>query len=131
MTMLSKRDLVLGAALGIGAAAVTLSEATGQTSAASLTIVYPNHDGAKFDTAYYRSKHIPLAMQVMKAASVTVIEGTPNGATPPPYRMIAHFLFTSPEARQAALANPRMAEVRADIPTFTDIKQVVMLGRSE
>jgi uncharacterized protein (TIGR02118 family) len=93
-------------------------------------VIYPNHDGAKFDTAYYRSTHIPLAMKVMKADSVMLIEGMPMGSTAAPYAMIAHFQFASPEAVKTALANPAMAEVRADIAKFTDIKPTIMLGRS-
>jgi uncharacterized protein (TIGR02118 family) len=97
----------------------------------SLNVIYPNHDGAKFDTAYYRSTHIPLAMKVMKADSVMLIEGMPMGsAAAAPYAMIAHFKFASAEAIQTALANPGMAEVRADIAKFTDIKPTVMMGKS-
>jgi uncharacterized protein (TIGR02118 family) len=44
--------------------------------------------------------------------------------------MIAHFQFPSSEAIKAALANPAMAEVRADVAKFTDIKPTVMLGKS-
>jgi len=59
-----------------------------------------------------------------------LIEGVPTGDTPAPYVMIAHFQFASPEALKAAREHPRMAEVRADIPKFTDIKPTVMLGKS-
>jgi hypothetical protein len=31
---------------------------------------------------------------------------------------------------KAAVANPAMAEVRADIPKFTDIKPTIMFGKS-
>jgi uncharacterized protein (TIGR02118 family) len=96
----------------------------------SLNILYANHPGARFDTAYYRGTHIPLAMKVMKAEHVILIEGVPMGDAAPPYAMIAHFQFASPEALQSALANPAMAEVRADVPRFTDIKQTVMMGKS-
>jgi uncharacterized protein (TIGR02118 family) len=96
----------------------------------SLNVLYPNHDGARFDTSYYRSTHIPLAMKVMKAASVILIEGVPMGSAAAPYAMIAHFQFASSEALTAALANPAMAEVRADVARFTDIKPTVMLGKS-
>jgi uncharacterized protein (TIGR02118 family) len=96
----------------------------------SLNVIYPNHDGARFDTSYYRSTHIPLAMKVMKAASVILIEGVPMGSSAAPYAMIAHFQFASSEAVQAALANPAMAEVRADVAKFTDITPTVMLGKS-
>jgi hypothetical protein len=44
--------------------------------------------------------------------------------------MIAHFKFASAEAIKTALANPAMADVRADIPKFTDIKPTVMMGKS-
>jgi uncharacterized protein (TIGR02118 family) len=44
--------------------------------------------------------------------------------------MIAHFQFASLEAVNAALANPAMPEVRADVAKFTDIKPTIMLGKS-
>ena len=44
--------------------------------------------------------------------------------------MIAHFQFPSAEALQAALANPGMTEVRADIAKFTDIAPTIMMGKS-
>jgi uncharacterized protein (TIGR02118 family) len=96
----------------------------------SLNVFYPNQDGARFDMNYYRSTHIPMAMKVMKAAAVMLIEGVPNGDTPPPYVMIAHFRFASADALKAAMANPAMADVRADVAKVTDIKPTVMLGKS-
>jgi uncharacterized protein (TIGR02118 family) len=130
--MLNRRDLIRGAVTSVGATAVISS---GMAKAApeptmSLNVIYPNHDGAKFDTSYYRSTHIPLAMKVMKADSVVLIEGLPMGSSAAPYAMIAHFQFGSAEAIQTALANPAMAEVRADVARFTDIKPTVMLGKS-
>ena len=130
--MLSRRDVILGAATSVGAMTVissrTVKAAPERTM--SLNVIYPNHDGAQFDTSYYRSTHIPLAMKVMKAESVILIEGLPMGSAAAAYAMIAHFQFASPEAITAALANPAMAEVRADVAKFTDIKPTVMLGRS-
>lgn len=129
---LDRRNFVLGAATGVGALTV-LSPKVAKAAAKqtmSLNVIYPNHAGARFDMSYYRDKHIPLAMKVMQADSVMLIEGVPTGDTPAPYVMIAHFQFASPEALKAARENPRMAEVRADIPTFTDIKPTVMLGKS-
>jgi uncharacterized protein (TIGR02118 family) len=128
--MLNRRDFMSGAA-GVGAmtvmspAMVNAAEPT-----MSLNVIYPNRDGARFDTSYYRSTHIPLAMKVMKAASVILIEGVPMGSSAAPYAMIAHFEFASSDAVKTALADPAMAEVRADVAKFTDIKPTVMLGRS-
>ena len=132
--MMNRRDWVVGAATGFGAMTVMSSEMVkaAPEPAMSLNVIYPHHEGAKFDTSYYRSTHIPLVMTVTKAASVVLIEGVPMGdsAAPAPYAMIAHFRFASLEALKAALANPAMAEVRADVARFTDIKPTVMLGRS-
>ena len=128
---MNRRDFMWGAAATVGATTVMSSEMVKAAEPTmSLNVVYPNHEGAKFDASYYKSSHIPLAMKVMKATSVMLIEGVPNGTTPAPYAMIAHFQFASAEAIKTALANPAMAEVRADVPKFTDIKPTVMLGKS-
>ena len=130
--MQNRRDFIWGAATSVGATTV-LSSVTAEAAkepTMSLNVLYPNQDGARFDTSYYRSTHIPLAMKVMKAASVILIEGVPMGGSPAPFAMIAHFQFASSEALTAALADPGMAEVRADVAKFTEIKPTVMLGKS-
>jgi uncharacterized protein (TIGR02118 family) len=121
-----------GAATNVGAMTVMSSEMVKAVPepTMSLNVIYPNHDGARFDTSYYRSTHIPLATKVMKAGSVMLIEGVPMGSSAAPYAMIAHFEFASAEALKAALDNPAMAEVRADVARFTDIKPIVMLGKT-
>jgi uncharacterized protein (TIGR02118 family) len=130
--VVNRRDFIWGAATGVGAMAVM---STGMVQAAaeptmSLNVLYPSHDGARFDMSYYRSSHIPLAMKVMNATSVMLIEGVPNGSTAAPFAMIAHFEFASAEALKAGLANPAMTDLRADVAKFTDIKPTVMLGKS-
>jgi len=130
--MLNRRDFVRSAAATLGAMPVMSSGMANaaQEATMSLNVIYPNRDGARFDTGYYRSTHIPLAMKVMKASSVLLIEGVPNGTAAAPYAMIAHFQFPSADALKAAVANPAMADVRADVPKFTDITPTVMLGKS-
>jgi uncharacterized protein (TIGR02118 family) len=129
--MLNRRDFMWGAAAGVGAMTVVSSDiAAAAEPTVSLNVLYPNRDGARFDAGYYRSTHIPLAMKVMKAASVLLIEGVPMGTAAAPFAMIAHFKFASSEAMQAALADPAMAEVRADVAKFTDITPTIMLGKS-
>lgn len=130
--MLDRHSFVLGSATGVDAMTPMSSEvvkaAAKQTM--SLNVIYPNHDGARFDISYYCDTHIPLVMEVMKAGSVILIEGIPMGAAAAPYVMIAHFQFASAEALKAALDNPRRAEVQADVANFTDIKPTLMLGKS-
>lgn len=131
--MRNRRDFLVGATAGAGAMAV-LSSATAEAAMAapsvSFNVLYPKQEGARFDIGYYRSTHIPLVEKIMKPASTLLIEGVPMGTTAPPYAMIAHFEFASAEALQVALANPAMAELRADLPKFTDIKPVILLGKS-
>jgi len=129
--MRNRRDFMSGAVASVGAMTVMSSEMVKAAEPTmSLNVIYPNQEGARFDTAYYRSTHIPLAMKVMKAASVILIEGVPSATAAAPYVMIAHFQFPSLEALQAATASPGMAEVRADVARFTDIKPTVMVGKS-
>jgi uncharacterized protein (TIGR02118 family) len=129
--MVNRRDFVVGAATGVGAMTVLSSGvAEAADPVMSLNVIYPNKEGAKFDAAYYRSSHIPLAMKVMKADKVILIEGVPMGTNPAPYAMIAHFQFASAAALQAGLADPGMAGVRADVAKFTDIQPTVMLGKT-
>ena len=92
--MLNRRDFVRGAAATLGAMPVMSSEMVkaAQEPTMSLNVIYPKHEGSRFDTGYYR--------------------------------------FPSFDALKAAVANPAMAEVRADVAKFTDIKPTVMFGKS-
>ena len=129
--MLNRRDFISVAATSAGATAVMSSTTVAAAEPTmSLNVIYPNHEGARFDLSYYRSSHIPLATKVMGATSVMLIEGVANGSTAAPFAMIAHFQFASADALKMALANPAMADVRADVAKFTDIKPTVMLGKS-
>jgi uncharacterized protein (TIGR02118 family) len=130
--MVKRRDFISSAATSAGVMTVIASDVVqaAPDPTMSLNVIYPSHEGARFDVSYYRSSHIPLAMKVMKATSVMLIEGVPMGNAAAPYAMIAHFEFASADALKAALANPEMADVRADVPKFTDIKPTVMLGKS-
>ena len=98
--MLRRRDFIASAATSVGAMAVLSPEMVKAAAepTMSLNVIYPNQDGARFDTTYYQSTHIPLAMKVMKAVSVLLIEGVPMGSTAAPYKMIAHFKFASAQA---------------------------------
>lgn len=130
--MQNRREFGTFMAAGIGAIAMASSGTAKAATASTLSLnaIYPAHDGARFDMEYYRTRHIPLAMSVMKADSVMLIEGVARGDAPAPYAMIAHFQFASQEALDAALAQPGMADVRADVANFTDIRPTMMFGKS-
>lgn len=96
---------------------------------ASVTVVYPNQPGARFDAAYYAATHVPLATEIWQPARCEVIEALPMGDAPPPFALIATFHFASMEALGQAMANPRVPELQADVANFTDITPVIMMGR--
>jgi uncharacterized protein (TIGR02118 family) len=96
----------------------------------SMNVLYPHHPGAKFDHAYYRATHIPMVREIMKPIDVVLVEGVATPAGPAPFVMIAHIQFASLEALQAAQAQPRSPELRADLAKFTDIKPTIMIGKT-
>ena len=130
--MLNRRVFNWGALAGAGAVTMLSSKEAEAASlpTTSLLVLYPNHEGARFDYDYYRNTHIPLAMKVMQADKVTLTEGLPSKDAPPPFVMICHFQFASAEALAAANAKPEIAEVRADVANVTDIKPIVMVGKT-
>jgi uncharacterized protein (TIGR02118 family) len=95
-----------------------------------VSVLYPNHDGAKFDASYYKDKHAELAREIWNPEKVELIEGQAPGGGRPPFALIANFHFASPEAMGQAMANPRMGELQADVPNFTDITPQIMVGRA-
>ncbi len=95
-----------------------------------VSVLYSNHDGAKFDASYYKAKHAELAREIWNPEKVELIEGQAAGGGTPPFALIANFHFASPEAMGQAMANPRMGELQADVPNFTDITPQIMIGRA-
>lgn len=95
-----------------------------------VTVLYPNHEGARFDARYYADHHAKLASEVWSPDKVDLVEGVsgPSGGASP-YALVAHFHFASPEALSAAMTSPRMGELAADVPNCTDITPQIMIGR--
>jgi uncharacterized protein (TIGR02118 family) len=89
-----------------------------------VTVLYPHTEGAKFDHAYYRDKHMPMVKDTVGAAclSYTVAKGLAGGApgAPPPYVAYCELFFESVPAFQAAFG-PNAKAIMADIPNYTDI----------
>lgn len=95
-----------------------------------VSVIYPNHEGARFDADYYVATHAKLAREIWNPDRVELIQGQPMGDAPSPVAMVANFHFASPEALGAAMASPRRGELQADIANFTDIVPTVMIGRA-
>ena len=90
----------------------------------TVSVLYPNQDGASFDHDYYKDKHIPLVAERLGSAlkNVTVERGLAGGApgAPAPFVAIAHLSFDSVEDFQNSFG-PHAEEILADIPNYTAI----------
>jgi len=95
----------------------------------SVAVLYPNTEGAKFDLDYYTATHLPLVRRLLDPLGLrrlTYVEPiTPGG--PSPYRLVAQLHFDDADSAKKALSE-NGAETQADIPNFTDIKPIFLMG---
>src|ERR1700683_1857875 len=96
-----------------------------------VSVLYPNHDGKKFDMKYYCEKHMPMVRDTLGAAckGIAVEEG---GGGPMPgsraaYIAMGHVLFESRQIFQSAFP-PHAAKFMADIPNYTDIEPTIQIS---
>lgn len=96
-----------------------------------VSVMYPYTEGARFDHAYYRDKHMPLLKARMGDAckSYTIDKGLAGGApgTPPTYVGMCHVLSESVEVFQTAFG-PHAKEITGDIKNYTDITPVMQIS---
>lgn len=100
----------------------------------SVLVLYPNAPGSRFDVDYYLNRHLKLVrerLEPMGLRSMTIItEAAMNAdAEPQAYRLIADLRFDTMEATRRALA-AHGPETQADIPNFTDVTPVIMIGEA-
>ncbi|KAI8937823.1 hypothetical protein NX059_005516 [Plenodomus lindquistii] len=104
----------------------------------TLTVIYPTDPDANYDIAYYKTKHMPLSLELwgaygMKSFTVTTY-GPGLDGSPPPYAFSATSVWESKEAIGQALAGPGMQKVTADAQNFTtksDKMPVFLVGEME
>ena len=96
-----------------------------------VSVMYPYTDGARFDHAYYRDKHMPLLKARMGDAckSYTIDKGLAGGApgTPPTYVGMCHVFCDSVESFQTAFG-PHAKEILGDIKNYTDLAPVMQIS---
>ncbi len=90
-------------------------------------VMYPYTEGARFDHAYYRDKHMPMVKARLgnACAYYTVERGLAGRVpgSPPAFVAMCAFICESVEAYQAAL-HEHGAEIRGDLANYTDIVPV-------
>ena len=99
--------------------------------AATITVLYPEADGATFDMDYYLAKHMPMVARRFGAHGMTGwrverIVGTPT-SDKAAFSVKATLEFGSPEGFKAALA-AEGGPVIGDVPNFTTLKPEFLIG---
>jgi uncharacterized protein (TIGR02118 family) len=95
-----------------------------------VSVFYPNSAGAKFDMAYYTTKHMPMVKRLVAACkSIAAEQGLGGGApgAPATYIAIGHLTFDSVEAFQSGFG-PHAPEIMADIPKYTNVQPVIQVS---
>lgn len=96
-----------------------------------VSVAYPNSDGARFDHAYYRDKHMPMVKDRLGEACLyySIEKGLAGAAPGAPVSFVAscQIAFSSVESFQAAFAK-HAKEIMADIPNYTNVAPVIQLN---
>ena len=96
-----------------------------------VSVMYPNHEGTKFDMTYYINRHIPMVRQLLGSAlrGVSVEQGISGEepGSPAPYVAMWHLLFDSVEAFQTSFG-PRAQAIMEDIPNYTNSEPIVHIS---
>jgi uncharacterized protein (TIGR02118 family) len=96
-----------------------------------VTVMYPYREGARFDHAYYRDRHMPMVKAWLGSACAyyTIEKGLHGRApgTPPAFVAMCAFYCDSVEGYEAALRDHR-AEVLADFANYTDVVPVMQFS---
>lgn len=96
-----------------------------------VTAVYPHHEGARMDAAYYVERHVPLVRRLvgeaLKGWSVSHGLASIEPGQPAPFVLVADFLFDSVASFQAAFG-PHAQQILADVPNYTDIAPRIFIS---
>jgi uncharacterized protein (TIGR02118 family) len=97
----------------------------------TVSVLYPNTAGLKFNMTYYLGTHIPLLQKLLGAAlkGVLVQQGI-GGAAPgstAQYEVITELKFDSLESYQAAFG-PHAPAVMGDLPNFCSESPIVQIN---
>ncbi len=95
-----------------------------------VSIYYPYAADAKFDMAYYTSKHLTLVQKRVPACKGVAAEKGLAGGAPgskPTYIAVGHLLFDSVEAFESGFG-PHAPEIIADVANYTNTQPVIQVS---
>lgn len=97
----------------------------------TMTVVYPYSAETPFNEEYFANTHLPLCKEVWGDAvtGMTTHHALAGLSGEPAFATIVQIDFASMEAFQQAMAQPRSAEVQADVPNYAGVVPSVQLSR--
>jgi uncharacterized protein (TIGR02118 family) len=96
-----------------------------------ISVLYPNLDNKRFDSAYYLDVHMPLSIKrqgaLLKSTQVDIgVTGVPENSKPP-YIAMCHFLYDSLDEFLSSFL-PHQKELTEDMINYTDIEPVIQIS---
>lgn len=96
-----------------------------------VNVMYPYTEGARFDHAYYRDRHMPMVKARLGSACAyyTIEKGLTGEAhdASPTFVAMCAFICDSAEGYEAAIREHRV-EILGDIANYTDIVPVLQVS---
>ncbi len=96
-----------------------------------VSVLYPQRDGARFDHAYYRDKHLPMLKEKLGESLLryAIDRGMAGGrpGAPPSFVAMCHLYFESAETFEQSFG-PHAEAIMADVPNYTDLAPVLQIS---
>jgi uncharacterized protein (TIGR02118 family) len=90
----------------------------------TITILYPNKEGGRFDADYYVNTHMPMSIarfgDALKGVNISLGLNAGLPGSQPPFVAVCQLLFESQEAFEKRF-NEISPDLIADMPNYTDI----------
>jgi uncharacterized protein (TIGR02118 family) len=97
----------------------------------TVSVLYPNEAGSRFDMDYYLGSHIPMVQRLLGSALKGVVVerglGGPAPGSPAPYSTVCHLRFASLEEFQTAFG-PHAATIQNDIANYSSVTPVIQIS---
>lgn len=99
----------------------------------TVSILYPNTPGSKFDVAYYRDQHLGTLGRKLLSPELVGVEldvGVAGAKGAAPFHAVGYLTFKSMEDFQQAFGRAS-AELGADVPKYTDVEPTLQISSYE
>ena len=100
----------------------------------TITILYPNKEGGRFNVDYYVNTHMPMSIakfgEALKSVNISIGQNAGTPGSQPPYIAICQMLFESQDAFMQRF-NEISGDLIADMPAYTDIDLIFQISEAK